>query len=318
MGKKQLLFVLDDGYVQQLLVTLNSIFKHNDPECFGVNIVFNQISDSNISRIEAFVKRNNGKLSTYRIEDEILNTDLMVGTRWSSIVYDKLIGIFRLRGISKVLYLDCDVIVDGSLEEFFQIEFEDNYVLAVADTGLGQVLWDKHEHYRKLKLRHDFEYINAGVMMLNIQKIQAETSLEFMLTQFKKLHKRLIFNEQDLINVLWQDKIKLVDHKYNRVATDFFYRKKIGNDKDVVIYHYTVNKPWSTELKDNPYAYPWCLEKYLEYMDFDECRQLKEQIAGNSPSVWRRAKGLVKSKFAINYGKPLLSGRWIDYIIYKI
>ena len=318
MEKKQLLFVLDDGYVQQLLVTLNSIFKHNHSESMVVNLVFSNISDNNLERIEAFICRNKAEFKTYRIDDEVLNTDFMVGTRWSSIVYHKLIGIFRMKGTTKVLYLDCDIIVNGNLEELFEIEFEGKYVLAVEDTGLEQVLWDKYEHYHKLKLRHNASYINAGVMMLNIQKIQEETSLEFMLNQFKQLHKRLVFNEQDLINVLWQDKIKLVDYKYNRVATDFLYRKKIGKDKDVVIYHYTVNKPWSTELRDNPYAYSWCLDKYLEYMDFDECSLLKEQIAKNNQNIGRRIKGKIKSRFSINYGKPLLSGKWVDYLIYKL
>ena len=128
------------------------------------------------------------------------------------------------------------------------------------------------------------------------------------------------YQTMDLINVLWQDKIKIIGNKYNRVATDFSYRRAIGNDKDVVIYHYTINKPWSAEMKDNPYAYGWCLNKYLEYADFKECRQLKEQIKKNNKgiSAARKIKGFVKSRFAINYGKPLLSGRWVDYLIYKI
>lgn len=320
MEKKHLLFVLDDGYVQQLLVTLNSIFKNNNGEGFAIHIVYSRISDNNLAIIENFVGKNKAELSRYKIDDSILNTDFMVGTRWSSIVYYKLIGIFGLRGVSRVLYLDCDTIVDGNLDELFEIEFEDNYALAVEDTGLEQVLWDKLEHYRKLKLSYDFKYINAGVLMLNLQKIQEETSLEFMLECFRKLSKRLIFNEQDLINVLWQDKIKLVDHKYNRVATDFSYRKKIGKDKDVVIYHYTINKPWSTEMKDNPYAYSWCLNKYLEYTDFEECRELKRRIKKNNKGICtvRKVKGIIKSRFAINYGKPLLSGKWTDYLLYKI
>lgn len=314
--RKDIMFVLDDNYVQQFLVTIHSIFENNVAEEITVHVIHEGLKKENQKIMSDYVLGNGAKLIFYQGNKELLNTDIMISSNWPSIIYYKIYGIFHLQDISKVLCLDCDLIVDKNLDELFKIPIEDYYVLAVEDTGLWQVFWDHREHLRKLRLPDDYKYVNSGVMMLNLRAIREETTFEEIMQKSRLYGNRWNFWEQDLINMLWKDKIKVIDNKYNRIATDFQYRKKIYKDKQTVIFHYTMPKPWSDQLKKKKRIYLWCVKKYLKYANFEDCKELRNRILSNY-SIQNRIKGFIKSKFGIMSEQPYKSGRMLDFILYK-
>lgn len=113
----------------------------------------------------------------------------------------------------KLLYLDIDIMVGDDLSKLYNIDIEDYEYAAVK------------EKYGSWLIRPD--YINAGMLLLNIKKIK-ETKL---LEKARKLIKtrKLLFADQDAI--FWSTtKKKLLPRIYNEQSK--------FNKKDTVICHF--------------------------------------------------------------------------------
>lgn len=310
-------FVIDENYVKQMLVTLNSIFKNNNGNDFSIYVVHSDLSETSQQDISNFIHKHNSNVTLFKIPSSFIDTDIMLGSRWSSVVYYKLYAIFKLP-LDKVLYLDSDIIVDGDISNLFDIDMEGKYIFGVEDVGMDQVLWDETIHFRRIGLPEGAKYINAGVMLLNLKEIKRSETLDNMMEIYREKSSRLLFNEQDLINMLWWDKIAILDSKYNRIATDFRYRREIMFCQDDIIYHYTVNKPWIDIYRNNKEVYLWQVNKYLKYSNIPECYELHNKVKTINDSVVLKMRSFVKSICCINQGLPLKKNSLFEYIIHKL
>lgn len=113
----------------------------------------------------------------------------------------------------KLLYLDIDIMVGKDISILYNINIEDYEYAAV------------REKYGSKIIRHD--YINAGMLLLNMKKIK-ETK---MLEKARKLIKtrKLLFADQDAI--YWSTTKKLILPRIYNEQSSF-------SRKDTVIYHF--------------------------------------------------------------------------------
>lgn len=265
------MFVSDDNYIEPLIVALNSHFTNN-PTDIHIFLISDGLKKENLALIQDFIIKNGGVLHYIQCDLEVDAGD-MQSQEWGAIVYQRIYGMFHIKE-EKILYLDCDLIVDASLEELYETELEDYYAAAVRDSGMNQFFINWSSHMKKLMIGDVNEYFNSGVLLLNLKKIQAELTLKFLIEKIDKYGNIFLFPDQDLLNMVWNKKVKLIDLKYNRIATDFEYRKQIEKDTQVVIYHYTGKKPWEKWDRNGRQGYQWCISKYLKYSNIPETQNI--------------------------------------------
>lgn len=151
--------------------------------------------------------------------------------------------------IDKALYLDCDIIVEKSLKELFNIDLSDNYIAGVEDPAII---------VSTVKLKNRFgikdRYVNAGVLLFNCKKMRDDNFTERCFELNKKLSSKTYFGaDQDVINILTYNNKKIIDIKYNVVS--YIYEKQLHTEytdneienalKNPVIIHYSdYKKPW--------------------------------------------------------------------------
>lgn len=158
----------------------------------------------------------------------------------------------------KVIYLDTDVIVKKDLTEYFNIDLEDNFVAGVIATAfLLSPTFPKY--YKSISSKTMSNYINAGVIILNIEKIRNENMTEKLCEMSKNNYRT---QDQDVINIAFHDKIKVLPFKYNYMTK---YAKNIidndpalikiysednmkeANENPVIIHYADKIKPWKDE-----------------------------------------------------------------------
>lgn len=293
-----IMFVANNAYINQLLVTLNSIFVNQTGE-INIYLISDGLSKENYQIVEQFIHKRHGKLIYKCYEAVCIDTDKIINNRWNPIVFYKLYGIFDINNIRKILYLDLDIIVNADLSELYETELEGYYAAVVQDSGLKQVELNYGEHLWQLMVELD-EYFNAGVMLLNLEKIQREMNLEYLILQYNKYANLFIYNEQDLLNMVWHSRLKYMNYKYNRLATDFMYRKYIEKDPDVVIYHYTIDKPWGQENSKKITAYQWCVKKYLQYAKAQETYSFYRKVKKANDNICDKIVSKIKSTVKYN------------------
>lgn len=172
------------------------------------------------------------------------------------------------KNLDKVLYLDIDMLVCGDIRAIFETNLDNAYFAVTIDEN-------EYSTTRFNNLGIPFEewkgypYFNAGMMLLNLNEWRkndiTKKSVEYM-----NNHKDIYFEyaDQDVLNILYRDKAKIVSLKYNMgVAflgniSNLHVRKEYHNmieeavDDPRVIHMYGFEHPWYRDAK-NPYVCVW-------------------------------------------------------------
>ena len=132
-----------------------------------------------------------------------------VRKKWILDSYCRLfLGTILPKEVERVLYLDCDTLCHGSLKEFWHQDLEGNYCAAVTD-AVG-------EHYYNLfEMNETSRYCNSGMVLFDLKKWR-EDKMEDKVAQYVRQHNGYVFfMEQSVMNIVLQDKIKILHPKYN-------------------------------------------------------------------------------------------------------
>ena len=247
------LCTIDDGYIEPIKNLLYSIYVNNGGE-HRFYFLFINICEENRKEVVEFAK-NKCKSEAVFVEylNDMLNVMPAEGA-WSKEIYLRLFAPYVLNNIDKILYLDGDTIVNGNIRELFFLENFSNYFVAAIPNDVQE------SHKLRLGLGEECTYINSGVMLMNLEKIRNVFSIEDIEMLLTKLRKRLVFPDQDFINIVFKDNIKLLDVKYNYMISLSERTDSYPKLKDFKICHYVLAKPWNEEF---PYKTDTIYFKYL-------------------------------------------------------
>lgn len=166
-------------------------------------------------------------------------------SRWSPVIFYRLIAHRIFPNISKLLYLDSDTLVCGDLGPLYNTDISQHTMGAVRDMAPTEDTDNPNGKYvRDFAAAHlgNGPYFNSGVLLLNLQNMAKN---EQLLTNVKV---DLKYPDQDILNIALRDKIKPLPLKYNfapgvKISTNF-----TGNDRradtDYTILHFYTAKPY--------------------------------------------------------------------------
>lgn len=260
---------LDASYVKYCVVMLTSLFENNRNACVHVHLIAPEFTAEMKDMFSAWVEqRYQQHVSFYEVGEDYLENCTIYGNSHISLAtyYRIFIEDILPKNIDKVLYLDCDLVVVGSISDLWNIDITDYAVGCVEDMWSG-----KKDNYERLHYPSSFSYFNAGVLLVNLgywRRMQFRKQAEqYLVTHVNEL----VFNDQDLLNALLYDKKLFLPFRYN--VQDGFLRTKRRIrpaaipelDKELhnlVVIHYTGGKkPWQYKSL-NPYR-----NVYYYYLD---------------------------------------------------
>lgn len=238
-------FGITNSHSKYIRVVLNSIlYNNNNPIVF--HILSNHISKVNKRRFSSEIKRfKNCKIEYYKINKSRLK-GVYLGKWDISAWYRILIPEILDKTISKVLYLDSDTIVNGSLKELFTLNIK-NYSIAAVLNSLNN-----EEYNKRLELPLNNDYFCSGVILMNLEYWRNNNLTSKILKWTKENRNKILCPDQDALNVICKNSKLLLPFKYG-------YIHDYDNKIDAIIYHYAIIKPWIYVYKD-PYKKIW--EKY--------------------------------------------------------
>ena len=253
-NKVNLAYMVDSKYLPYAMVSLDSAITNKKTSTqYNVYFIAKDFTKEDITKLKQMEKKD-VKIIIYPTEEK--NLDYPRLGRFSSfkISLQKIFLAEYLLEIKKVLYLDADTLVQKDLSELFATDISKEYVGAVKD-GL---MYQYPEHIEEIGLKDRDFYFNSGVMLLNLDKIRKENIIRKAIIYFNTHNE--IFGDQDVLNVVFGQKIKPLSYRYNCNSTFFeekdakflsnFWNETVPeNDKDVydgaAILHFAGHKPWS-------------------------------------------------------------------------
>ena len=159
--------------------------------------------------------------------------------------------------IRKVIYLDGDIIVRGSVSDLWNLDISNVALAAVKDM-------DERMNLLRVDYPVKYGYFNAGVLLINLSYWREHHLLEKFISFMVNHSDKIIYHDQDVLNFTLFDQKVWLPMKYN-AQNGFFFKKKYqlfdskgyetGLDEasnNPAIVHFTLGKPW-LKFTSNPY-----------------------------------------------------------------
>ncbi len=244
-----ILVTLNSAYVPTLCVMLKSLIQSNKSEKIKVYVAHSSLTQEDFFKIRNSVKSSQSQVISIKVDDNLL-ANAPTLKRISKETYYRLIAKdFLPTDVKRILYIDPDTIVLKSLKPLYNIDFEDNLIAGASHVGF----WLNKCILRYLNIPKSCVYINAGVLMLNIEKLRQSHSAEEIFEFISKNEKRLHLADQDVINCMYAEKILNIDaKKYNCDEKTVKHNKLSLHDvrQGATIVHFDGKyKPWKIGYK---------------------------------------------------------------------
>ena len=263
---------IDNNYAQHLGVLLVSIFENKGSEKIKYYVIDGGITEKNKKRLLKISKKYKFELIFNKI-DETQFRDLKVTHHFNATIYFCLtVPNILYKKYNKILFLDADTIVIGSLRSLWKTDTKNSYLGALCDRENFE-----HNHHIRLSLRNKNDYFNSGVMLINTNKWVENDILNKVVKFVEDNHKIIEYPEQDGLSFIVDGNYKKIPKKYNYSVIhhpNFRFFKKVKPPQDILIYHFatSVDKPWNFSsvnyFKKRYWSYlrktPWRFSMYKD------------------------------------------------------
>ena len=271
-----ILYTLNDKFVPQVAAGITSVCENNkDVDKITFYLMSLNISKENKSKLKEYIKKYKNRSITYiELSDMKKHFSFEFDTTgWNPIVLARLLLDKLLpKDIDRILYLDGDTIVRGSLKELYDIDMEGYSIAASIEPTINK--------NRKKNLGLEYSpYYNAGVLLVNMIDWRKNDTGNIIIDYYKEHNGKLFANDQDAINGSLKDKILTISPKYNFYNIFYQYNYKFMKKlmkpveyiteeeykdavKNPIIIHYLgEERPWR---KGNKHKYRDDYNKYLD------------------------------------------------------
>lgn len=206
----------DQNYICHIAALLQSIIKNTTSD---TQIIFHLLSNSiSNDSLNALLFNTSKKLTLKKYDISDLSKHLHGGipqtialTSYARLFLPSILP----EDIDRVLYLDCDTIINRSLDELFDLDMEDYAIAGVLDT-----LPDDKAKIA-INLKTDDPYVNAGVLVINL-KFWRDNYVQNSFMDYLTENNGVVYHhDQGIINHVLKGKILIIDPRYNLTSNYF-------------------------------------------------------------------------------------------------
>lgn len=285
-----LLICTDEKYAPYYGILLTSLFDTNKNEKFKIYVFTLGLSKETTEKFELLTSQYGATIDIIEIDEQRLKQcPIREGDHVTLSAYLRLLApLFLPNELNKILYLDGDIIVNGSLKELWEFNINNYAIGAVID----EAFFDEDRH-KLLNLDLNIPYINSGVLLINIKYWRQHNVVFRCMECIETQSERLLFHDQDTLNIVLQNEIVLLPITYN-CQFGFIYkqlhdklpekiRESIYEIKDnpKIIHFSGQGKPWQ-KFSRHPY------KSYFDYykknslwcsIPYEDKTSIKEKIS---------------------------------------
>ncbi|NQM35282.1 glycosyltransferase [Streptococcus suis] len=264
-----LAFTVSDSYIDYMGTTLYSIMLHTRKSPVSVYVLTSDISDYSRFKLQKLEDRFHNLnihilvVDAKQFEDLPLNRSHITRPE----VYFRLAFVSLLPDLDRILYLDSDILAQKDLQPLWETPLDGAYMAAVSEPPSEGAF-----NYRQsIGMTDPTYYFNSGVLLMDLKKMREDQIESLLFECGHAIKDKIRLQDQDIINVALEGKIKSLDPIYN-----YGYMERQANlrkEADIVLNHFSLEKPWNRQL-DVPEYNRLAVNRYLEchqaYLQFIE------------------------------------------------
>ncbi len=208
------LLVSNDKYVKNLGICSYSILHNMCPEVERVRLFIMDcgISGENQQRLrEQTARFDNAEMFFCDVSERIEEIGQSIRSGWHPSIYGRLLAADVLAlcpDVKRLVYLDCDTLMDKPVTELFTMDMQGKCLAAVADA-------DEDRRKSALGMPENSTYINSGVLVIDLPAWVERGAESRIVEYIRSCGEKLQYPDQDAISrVMWDD-MHIIPLEYN-------------------------------------------------------------------------------------------------------
>lgn len=288
----------DDNYAMPAGVTISSLIYHNADKYLCFHLFVDKVSKDNLIKIKG-LSNDIVSMNIYYINDNFqINSDTLVLGYTSAMSCVRFIIPDILKNkTDKFLYIDSDILCLNPISSLYDTVLGDNIACVVSDDdGMKNIIKDLYSINYK-------NYFNAGVLLINVKK-WVENNITELCMETINNGNVYRFADQDVLNILLENKTHLLPIKYNtkiHITTSCKEEKAIA-PYTVLLHYVTGHKPWYQTFDSHLF------KKYLSLSPWKDTKR---------PLALKRSWLRHYAKYCLKNGKLLTSIRFYCLYLFK-
>lgn len=119
--------------------------------------------------------------------------------------------------LSYILYLDCDVIIDGSISDLETVNLNNCAFAAVPELCMPPT------QKKYIGLSPSDPYFNAGILLINLDYWRKHKIEKQFIDYYASMNGQLLYSDQDILNHCCKGHILPLSHKYNLAPVLYYF-----------------------------------------------------------------------------------------------
>lgn len=254
-----------------------SIFENNKDLDLHVAVLTEGLTDKSLLGLKELSDKYDKTIEVKNISRSAFDS-LKVSDRFPVSIYFRFLIPSLFPEYDRALYLDCDIIVHGSLRDLVELDL-DVYACACVEDQMADDIRILN-HFGKSSV-----YFNSGVLLMNLDYWRQHDISRKCISFIRENPDKCMYPDQDALNHVLSGKVKYLRYIFNFQEqmylnhSELFLSRDKWNEIDdskccPIVVHYTANiKPWFKEcshpLKELFCQYrgvtPWRLVKDKEF-----------------------------------------------------
>ena len=262
MRKIQIAVASDENYLSHSLVSLMSVLDCCNEEV-TIHFLGDGVSTDSRKKLDAVCSLyKNANIEFHDVTKTLPNIDTL--KFWTKVALARMYLPEIVNG--RILYLDVDTFTQADVSWLFDLDLQNNCVVAVRDFGILGSLRKQNLNAEKLR-NHvkkimdpfpEYDYFNSGVMLIDCDKIKKSKALNNAFTDIDTVvaDQSLLYPDQDHLNISLKGHVRFINPSWNsiygmtgralRVAKTVFPPELVHKPEYPKIIHYAGNrKPWN-------------------------------------------------------------------------
>jgi lipopolysaccharide biosynthesis glycosyltransferase len=271
-----------DAYAQCTGISVLSLFENNkDIDELNLYIIDTDISYENKEKIGSIAKLYNRNVKFIPAKEQFnknaekLKLSILRGAYNT---YARLILNTWFEDLDRILVIDSDTLIVGSILEFWRMDLKGGLIGAVPEVGV----YLPENSYEDINISNlnDY-YFNMGIALYDLKRWREENIDDYIANKIQQYNKEFVAAEQSMLNYCIGDRMRKADLKYNfytlvhginyKTVNKLFSGKKLFSEEE---FNSAKKNPTIIHFVGFPFERPWyinCASPYIrtyqEYRD---------------------------------------------------
>lgn len=236
-------YTFDNGYAEITAVSMLSLLRNN-MNCKDLNLYVADcgITLENQNKLNDLAKKF-GRVINY-VDARNMEFRIPISLNlsyWTFTCYVRLFFSELFPTLDRVMHIDCDTIVCGSLEEAYNTNIEEAYCAGCYDCIPSTK--------RQAGLQKEDIYVSNGFLIFDLDKMRKDNIQEKFVNYIVEKKGNLPHLDQDVVNAVLKHRIYIMPAKYNVMTYNVLFKSRCCEffDKDEPYYS---NKEINDAVKD--------------------------------------------------------------------